>query len=139
MGLLKSLFGSRESKKWETIKEGVIKRFSGYQELMKMSGESSRLPKISKEQLLGTPEATIITIVENYYQGMNHGLSEHETFQRIEMHRSMGGSGIMPDPVNLESYVNYRMGIEYKDAPGLSDVHVKDMIESAKSLFSLSK
>src|SRR5438552_317809 len=67
----------------------------------------------SDEDVLGTPEATIVTIVESYISLKRLGIPESDILARIEKHRSMIGAGTLPTPLTLQSYVRYRVSLEY--------------------------
>lgn len=89
----------------------------------------------SDQDVLGTPEATIVTIVESCIQLRRLGLPESEVLARIEKHRSMIGSDIMPSPLTLRSYIRYRVSLEYAHAAPVSDASLDSSIRAAQDYF----
>jgi hypothetical protein len=94
------------------------------------------------EVLIGTPEATIVTIIEAYHALQNSGASLAETFIAIERHRNQLIPGEMPISALSKSgtgmrclhiYINYRVQLEHRDGPELS---VKNIIHA---LFEATK
>ena len=67
-----------------------------------------RRSTMSDEDVLGTPEASIVTIVESYVQLSRLGFPEREILRRIEKHRSMIGADTMPSPLTPEAVDRYR-------------------------------
>ena len=76
---------------------------------------------VGDEVILGTPEATIVTIVETYYSLLASGFSAAEVLAQIEHHRSTVILGLMPNCTELEDYVNYRVRLEHKRGRQISD------------------
>ena len=89
----------------------------------------------SDQDVLGTPEATIVTIVESYIQLSRLGFPESEILRRIEKHRSMIGSATMPSPLTLRSYIRYRVSLEYAHSAPVGDASIDHSIQKARDYF----
>ncbi len=87
------------------------------------------------ELIRGTPEATIVAIIETYTTLRRHGVSESEIFVRIEKHRSVIGVGTMPSPLTLRSYIRYRVSLEYAHTAPVSDASLDSSIRGARDYF----
>jgi hypothetical protein len=83
--------------------------------------DAALIDSLSEMQLIGSPPGTIVTIVETYSFFRRQGLPDQVIFSRIEDHRSVLGSGKLPDPLNLETYTNYRLDLEYGLGPLISN------------------
>src|SRR5260370_25368810 len=70
--------------------------------------------KMDDAVVMGTPEGTIVTIVETYHVLRRRGASATEAFAVIENHRSMLISGKMPNSADLYEYIKYRVRLEHK-------------------------
>ena len=70
------------------------------------------LPEI---ELMGLPEATIITIVKTYWQLKTEGLSDEKIFEAIENHRARfdDDTAILPSQLTLSNYIKYRVRLEH--------------------------
>lgn len=132
LGIFGKLFGKGMSKE-ELIKNLVRKRVQN-DPIAKMLGE---VDELSELELLGLPEATIVTIVETYCMTKRQtNLHDEEIFEAIEAHRSMlGDSGKMPSPLTLSSYIKYRLGLEHSHGAPISNKFVDEAIEEAKKFF----
>ena len=89
----------------------------------------------SDEDVLGAPEASIVTIVESYVQLSRLGFPEPEILRRIEKHRSMIGAYTMPSPLTLRSYIRYRVSLEYAHTTPVSDASLDSSIRAARDYF----
>ena len=63
-------------------------------------------------QLMGLPEATVVTCVETFFKLRNKVGDEAAIFQ-IEAHRSRMGSEMIPAELTLVNYLLYRLEIEH--------------------------
>ncbi len=79
------------------------------------------IDRMEKSDLMSQPEGTIFKIVETHFKLKNQSYSDQEIFAWIEAQRSEVGSGRMPKPLNLESYVRYRVNIEQEQGIRLSE------------------
>jgi len=89
----------------------------------------------SDQDVLGTPEATAVTIVESYIQMRRLGLLESQILARIENHRSMIGAGAMPSALTLRAYIRYRVSLEYANRAPVSDASLDYSIREALDHF----
>ena len=79
------------------------------------------IDRMEKSELMALPEGTIFKIVETHFKLKNQSFSDREIFSWIEAQRSEFGSGIIPNPLDLESYVKYRVNIEQEHGVRLSE------------------
>lgn len=71
-------------------------------------------------QLMSYPEATVITIMDNYKSLIAEGFSENDVINKIENIRSKVNPGIGVPPKNIMEYVIYRIKIEHSILNSLS-------------------
>lgn len=135
MRIFGKLFGKGMSKE-KLIKSLVRKRIQD-DPFAKVLGID--VDALSDLELMGLPEATIVTIVETYYM-MKHqeNLPDEEIFEVIEAHRSImsGDTGTMPSPLMLSSYIKYRLSLEHSHGVPISSKFVDEAIEEAKRFFA---
>lgn len=93
------------------------------------------IEQLADETLIGLPEGTLVTIVETFATLKSQGISDKEALERIESHRSMIGAAAMPDPLSLESYISYRLSLEYADSGPISDQHISECLLMARTLY----
>ena len=68
--------------------------------------------------LMGVPEATIVVNVESYVFFKRQGLDDGAILARIEAHRAtLGPAGVLPSPLTLESYIEYRLKLDHAGTP----------------------
>jgi hypothetical protein len=92
---------------------------------------------LSEYMLMGLPEATIVTIVETYWQLNNQGLSEKEILETIENHRaSFGDVGTLPSQLTLFNYIKYRLRLEHSHGAPISDNFIEEAIKEATEAFA---
>ena len=72
--------------------------------------------KIDDTTVMGTPEGTIVTIVDTYYIFRKGGVSSAEALAAIENYRSTLIRGKMPNGADLSDYVKYRVRLEHSRA-----------------------
>ena len=58
------------------------------------------------------PEAWIVWIIEQHALLVGEGYSNDEALSMIEAYRSQVGTGEVPNPLNLSSYITYRVHLE---------------------------
>ena len=90
-------------------------------------------------KLMGLPEATIVTIVETYWQLRNQGLSDKEIFEAIENHRAIIGTGTIPSPLTLSTYIKYRVGLEHSGIAPISETFIDEAIKEATAHYKGDK
>lgn len=80
-----------------------------------MGFDTNMVDSLDQMRVAGMPEASIAAIVETYSVLRRAGVDEHEIFDRIEAHRAQLGTGVLPIPLTLDSYVMYRIETEHGD------------------------
>ena len=134
MGLFDRLF-ARKSSKIGLIRNLLKARLQN-DAMARTTGVTPALvDQQSDEDMLGTPEATIVTIVESYIQLRQLGFPDSEILTRIENHRSMIGSGTVPSPLTLRNYIRYRVSLEYAHTAPVSDASLDSSIRAARDYF----
>ena len=102
-----------------------------------MGFDETMADSISGLQLAGVPEATIATIVDTWVTLHKRGTADTEIFGRIETHRSrMFPQGKLPSPLNLITYVKYRVRLEHPTGTGLSDSFIEAAVEVSRKAFA---
>tara|TARA_R110001592_G_scaffold47479_2_gene150393 strand:+ start:437 stop:856 length:420 start_codon:yes stop_codon:yes gene_type:complete len=138
MGFLRKLFGGGDQPSKEELIRSLARRRISTDPLAKQMGyDESMVDSLGTMELLSTPEAAIVTIVETFALSRKSGAPDKAIFDHIEMHRSQIGSGELPTPLTLESYILYRLEIEHSSGPPLSDDFVLWAIVTAKRSFGL--
>ena len=126
---------SRQQSKTDLIRS-LLKARLRDDPVAKIAGVSPEtVDQQSDEDVLGAPEATIVTIVESYIQLSRLGFPEPEILRRIEKHRSMIGSDTMPSPLTLRNYIRYRVSLEYAHTAPVSDASLDSSISAALEYF----
>lgn len=86
-------------------------------------------------ELMSTPEGTLVTIVETYALLLKSGEREEFILNHIENHRAQLGVGAMPIPLNLESYIKYRIEMEHSHGAPISEEFISRAISVARSQY----
>lgn len=95
------------------------------------------IDSLSETMLMGLPEATIVTIVETYWQLRNQELSDKEILEAIENHRaSFGDAGTLPSQLTLSNYIKYRVRLEHSHGAPISDNFIDEAIQEATETFA---
>lgn len=97
-----------------------------------MGFDEHMVDSLGMMQLAGLPESTVVTIVETYAMLKKHDASDQEIFQRIEAHRSSIGSGEMPRPLNLASYIQYRLDLEHSHGIPISEEFISEVLRVSR-------
>lgn len=94
----------------------------------------SMADKLTEEQVAGLVEATIAHIVEAIAKFTLKHYDEELAITQVEQHRRQIGYGTLPSRLTVQSYVNYRLAIEY---PGkvFPDGHIEWCTDAAIHLF----
>lgn len=135
MGLWSSLFGGGRPSKNDLIRSLAKHRVRQYPMASAMGFDERMVDSLGMMQLAGLPESTIATIVETYAMLKKHGAADHEIFSRIEAHRTQIGSGEIPNPLNLESYTQYRIEVEHSHGAPISDDFVAEAVRICREHF----
>lgn len=134
MGFWKSLFGSGHSKN-DLIRALAKQRVRNDPMAKAMGFNEHMIDSLGMIQLAGLPESTIVTIVETYAMLKKHSVPDQEIFERIEAHRSSIGSGEMPRPLNLESYIHYRLDIEHSHGAPISEKFISEAVRVSREQY----
>ena len=96
------------------------------------------IESFSEIELMGLPEATIVTIIETYWQYRTQRRSDKEIFEAIENFRSRfdDDTGTLPSQLNLSNYIKYRLRLEHYSSPTISDNFIDDAIKEATRAFT---
>jgi hypothetical protein len=82
------------------------------------------IKKMDDAVLIGTPEGTVVTIVETYYALRKGGASAAQAFAAIEDHRSTAMPGRMPPCADLNDYIKYRVRLEHNRGHKMTDFEI---------------
>jgi hypothetical protein len=130
---LGTLFHGVSANKIELIRNLVKNRIQN-DPIASMLGD---IDSLSETELMGLPEATLVTIVETYWQLKNQGLSDEEILEAIERHRaSFLDSGKLPSQLTLSNYIKYRIGLEHSHGIPISDDFIEEAIKQATKAFT---
>ncbi|MEX2164012.1 MAG: hypothetical protein WD823_07190 [Sulfuricaulis sp.] len=135
MGLWKSLFGGGRPSKNDLVRSLAKQRVREDPMAAAMGFNENMIDGLGMMQLAGLPESGIATIVETFATLKKHGVPESEIFARIEAHRSSIGSGRIPNPLSLESYIRYRIDIEHNHGAPISEEFLAEAIRVCRQHF----
>jgi hypothetical protein len=133
-------FGSNENQKGD-------KRFQDKNDLIRflikkrvqqnseLNMNDNKIDSLDGMMLAGMPEGTIVAIVELYAKLKGTGTPDKEIFEQFEAMRP--GSGEMPSPLNLNSYISYRLRLEHEDGMGLTDEFISESIKICSNHYML--
>lgn len=96
--------------------------------------DNRTIDRLSGLELYSMPESTIVSIVELYVGLKNMNIPDKEIFQQFELMRP--GSGRIPLPLNLKTYVYYRIQLEHNDNSGLNRSYVNSAVDASYSFFA---
>jgi hypothetical protein len=128
MRFLNSLFRGGRSTKNDLIRTLAKRRVRQDPTASAMGFDESMVDSLGMVQLAGIPESTIATIVETYATLKKGGVSDVEIFAGIEAHRSSIGGGEMPKPLNLGTYIQYRLELEHSHGAPISEESVIESV-----------
>jgi hypothetical protein len=106
------------------------------------------IKSFSEIELMGLPEATIVTIVKTYWQLKTEGLSDKKIFEAIENHRARfdDDTGILPSQSTLSNYIKYRVRLEHhgdsiirENLIDISDDFIDEAIKETRRTLQISK
>jgi|GEM_PF-6196244 len=119
--MLNSIFKALNRKKISSIeKYAMVRGVSEYD-----------LKQASVTELMRYPEATAITILDNYKQLISSGQNERDAINKIESVRSRVNPGIDKAPQNISDYVVFRVGVEHSSLQLLNPddaTHIKYLV-----------
>ena len=132
MGFLSKIFAPKRTK-FDLIRDLIKERLREYPMAAAMGATPEMVDQQPDQVLIGTPEATVVTIIENYHALRDSGASLDEALIRIEQHRNQFIPGQMPITASLGTYINYRVQLEHADGPEISSGSIaRAMIEATK-------
>ena len=108
------------------------RRIEGDPQSSNMGIDAGLADTLSDVELAGIPEGTIVTIVATYALMKEQSLDDRKIFGQIEAHRSMIGSGAMPETVTLETYVQYRVNLENEHGAPITPQFVSEAVRIAR-------
>ena len=135
MGFIKNLFGGDKPSKIELIKNLAKERIRTDPLAERMGFSESMIDSLGAMQLMGIPEAAIVTIVETYALSLKSGAPEEAILNHIENHRSQLGAGTLPVPLNLVNYIKYRIAIEHAHGVSISEQFISKAISIAREQY----
>ena len=135
MGFLSNLFSGGKPNKENLIKNLAKERIKADPLAESMGFSESMIDTLGTIELMGIPEAAIVTIVETYALSLKSGAPEKAILNHIENHRSQLGTGSMPSPLNLESYIKYRIKIEHEHGAPISEEFVSSAISKTREQY----
>ena len=135
MGFIRNLFGGSKPSKNDLIKNLAKERIKNDPLAENMGFTESMINSLGTMELMGIPEAAIVTIVETYALSLKSGAPEDAIINHIENHRSQLGSGPMPVPLNLETYIKYRIEIEHGQGAPISEQFISKAISIAREQY----
>lgn len=137
MRFLKRLFGAGGPTKEDLIRDLAKERLRSDLAAQAWGISADMIDSLGTMELMGIPEATIVTIVETYALSLRSGAPESAILEHIENHRSQIGSGTLPQPLNLDSYVRYRLDIEHSHGAPISAEFISEAIAICKKRYAV--
>lgn len=146
MGWFNKLLGGGQTKV-DLIRSLAKKRLTGDVLASAAGATPEVIDKLTPEAVFGLPEGTIVAIVEAWAQGRSKRMPERQIFEIIEAHRaaafqriegprSMVAQGQFPTSPTLNSYVRYRVDLEYgRTSAPISAAHMQDCLREAMQFF----
>jgi len=135
MSFWKSLFGKGPSSKNDLIRSLAKQRIRADPMAAAMGFSEPMVDSLGITQLAGLPESTIATIVETFAVLKKQGIQDGEIFARIEAHRATVGTGQIPQPLTLESYVTYRIALEHSVGAPVSQDFIAEAVTICRAFF----
>ncbi len=132
MGLFSKIFGGGKFSREALIKRLAKERVKNDPLAVTMGFNESMIDSLGTMELMGIPEAAIVTIIETYALSLKSGAPEEAVLHHIENHRSQIGSGSMPEPLNLVNYIKYRLEIEHGHGAPISEHFIAHAIKSTR-------
>ena len=76
---------------------------------------------------------TVVTLAT--LNAVKQGALDQQVFDSIEAHRSTTGSGVMPNPLDLESFTQYRIAVECRPVMSISSGFVSEAVQICRQHF----
>lgn len=128
------LFGATEDSKLELIRGLIAERIRNDPNAKNSGLTPFAIRQLKSLTLLGTTEATIVTIAESVSELVRRGADEADAISKVENHRSAIGAGKRPIPTSLREYVFYRVEIEHSEVP-LPKSHIDTCLHACAHFF----
>src|SRR5205809_975029 len=112
MGFFSNIFGPTRTK-FDLIRHLIKERVREDPGAEAIGITPKMVDQQSDDVLIGTPEGTVVTIVETYHSLRDSGASLVEALVAIEQHRNQFISGRMPISASLSTYISYRVRLEH--------------------------
>ena len=116
MSFVSKFFGPKRTK-FDLIRDLIKTRLREDPIARAMGATPEMVDQQPDEVLIGTPEGTVVTILETYHSLRDRGASFAEALIAIERHRNQFISGRMPITTSLSTYIIYRVQLEHADGP----------------------
>lgn len=119
MRFFPTIFSPKKTK-FDLIRELIKERFLEDPLATSMGSTLEIIDQQPNEILIGTPEGTVVTIIESYLALRDAGTPLAETILTIEQYRNKVITGEMPLSASLNTYIKYRVKLEHGDGPPIS-------------------
>ena len=150
MGFFSKLF-DREEDEFAPLKKMSVAQLIGYLGVWRIEkyplGKNLGISRetvvaISVPEIYALPEATIVSIVQQYDSVhkkcviTNKDVTESEILRVVEEVRCLKEPrGQLPDPLTLPSFIKYRLAMEHPDATSVADVFIEFDVAMAQGYF----
>jgi hypothetical protein len=120
MSILSRIFGKRNNPRVEMVKKIAqmsIKSCMDHEALSQYTEKDIHfIDKLSTMQVMSLPDATVLTLFEQYIPLVESGMSENDAIIFIEKTRNKAVPGRSQFPTNFLQYVYYRVAVEHGDS-----------------------
>ncbi len=132
MSFFSNIFGPKRTK-FDLIRNLIKERLREDPNAVAIGITPEMVDQQPDDVVIGTPEGTVVTIIETYHALRDSGASLAEAVIAIEQHRNQFMRGRMPIAASLSTYINYRVQLEHADGPKLPPGSVaRAIIEATK-------
>jgi hypothetical protein len=134
MSFFSNIFGPKRTK-FGLIRDLIKERLREDRITAGMGLTPDMVDEQPDEVVIGTPEATVVTIIETYHALRDAGASLSEALVAIEQHRNQFIPGRMPISASLSTYISYRVRLEHADGPNLPPASIARAIVEATKFY----
>ena len=117
MGILSKIIGRREDPRVGIVREVAKRSIKGAmanEALTQYSQEDiSLIDRMGPLEVMSLPDATVLTIFEQFITLAESGVSEHDALVRIEKVRNQAVVGQRQFPLSFIEYIHYRVNVEH--------------------------
>jgi hypothetical protein len=135
MSLWDSLFDGDSPRKNDLIRRLAKQRVREDPMMASMGINETTIDFLGRLEYAGLPENVIVSIIETYARLKKRGVPDREILGRIEKRRSSISSGKMPQPLNLETYIQYRLELEHSHGVPISASFVAEAVRVCRTQF----